>query len=139
MNRRDARVLVIDSEPASRLATHHALRALDCRLVEEASTAAEALEVVRASTFALVLTEWTLPDATAVSLLRALRAEPRMRLLPVVVCARITRQLVSELADVGLSGFLPRPFSLDALDTTLSIFVGRRGPTSAAARADCAN
>lgn len=126
MNRRDARLLIVDPNAASRLATHHALRALGCRIIEEASSAAQALALLRAEHFDLVITEWALADQSGRELLRSLRDEPRWRTLPVVAAVRVTSELVSEAADAGVNGFLPRPFGLEALDATLTLFVGRR-------------
>lgn len=134
MHRRDARVLLVDSSAVSRLATHHALRALGCRIIEEASTGAEALALLRAEHFDLVITEWTLADQPARRLLRAVRDEPRWRTLPVVASVRVTAELVSDAADTGLNGFLPRPFGLEALDATLTLFVGRRSVAGPASR-----
>lgn len=126
MNRRDARLLIVDSNAASRLATHHALRALGCRIIEEASSAVEALALLRAEHVDLVITDWALAGQSARDFLRTLRGEPRWRTLPVVAAVRVTSELVSEAADAGINGFLPRPFGLEALDATLTLFVGRR-------------
>lgn len=134
MDRARARLLVVDPDVTSRLATHHALRALGCRIIEEASSAAEALALLHDEPFDLVITDWALPDRRGVEFLRVLRGDPRLRALPVVVAVPITRELVSEVADAGINGFLPRPFGLDTLDSSLTLFVGRRGVTGRPSR-----
>ena len=125
-NRRDARLLLLDPDPRSRLALHHALRRLGCRVIEEASTGAYALRLLAEEPFDLLITAWGLPDQPALDFLRAVRCELALRALPVVVAARVTPELVAEAAAAGVSGFLPRPFGASTLDTTLGLFLGRR-------------
>lgn len=125
-NRRDARILLLDPDARARLALHHALRRLGCRIIEEASTGGYALRLLTEESFDLLITAWALPDQPGLDFLRAVRCELALRELPVVVAARVTPELVAQAAAAGVNGFLPRPFGMSALDSTLGLVIGRR-------------
>ncbi len=130
MKRRDARVLVVDANPAERIATHHALRALGCRLIDEADSGAVALDALLAEHFDLVISAWHLPDMGGRELLWLIRHAPRLADVPVMISTRVTPALVLEAAEAGVNCFLPRPFGSQTLEETLRIFVGRRARPS---------
>jgi two-component system chemotaxis response regulator CheY len=133
MQRRDARLLVIDDEPLSRVATHHALRALGCRVIDEAEEAATALHLLANGRYDLVISNWALPTMSGGELLRLIRGTPALAGLPVVVATPVTPKIVAEAAEAGVSAFLPRPFGAATLEEILRIFVGRHVPREAKA------
>lgn len=125
MKRRDARLLVVDDEPLSRVATHHALRALGCRVIDEASHGARALQLLSAEHYDLVIANWKLPSMSGRELLHFIRTTPQLAGVPVVVATTVTAQVVAEAAEAGVSAFLPRPFGSQTLEEVLRIFIGR--------------
>lgn len=133
MIRRDARLLVVDDEPLSRVATHHALRALGCRVIDEASEGAIALQLLASERYDLVISNWRMASMSGRELLKLIRGTPRLSAMPVVVATPVTPKIVAEAADAGVSAFLPRPFGFTTLEEILRIFIGRPAPAVAAA------
>lgn len=127
MNRCDARVLVVDDAPLSRLATNHALQQLGFRLVEEAAAGADALELLEARPFDLVISNWQLPDMSGRELLHVIRHTPDLAGTPVVIATPVTADVVAEAAEAGVSAFLPRPIALQTLEDVLRLFIGGPG------------
>lgn len=125
MRRRDARLLVIDDEPLSRVATHHALRALGCRVIDEASEGATALRLLANGRYDLVISNWRMATMSGSELLRLIRGTPAISDTPVVVATPVTPKIVAEAAEAGVSAFLPRPFGMSTLEELLRIFIGR--------------
>lgn len=125
MRRRDARFLVVDDEPLSRVATHHALRALGCRVIDEASEGATALRLLANGRYDLVISNWRMATMSGSELLRLIRGTPALSGTPVVVATQVTPKIVAEAAEAGVSAFLPRPFGFGTLEEILRIFIGR--------------
>ena len=49
---------MVDDVPLSRVATHHALRALGCRMIDEASQGPRAMELLEEQPYDLVISNW---------------------------------------------------------------------------------
>ena len=126
MQRRDARLLVVDESPVSRVATHHALRALGCRVIDEADRCSRALQLLWEEHYDLVITNWKMRDPGGRELVELIRRTPRLAGTPVVIATPVTAEVVAEASEAGVSAFLPRPFGVQSLDEVLRIFVGRR-------------
>ncbi len=125
MKRRDARFLVVDDVPLSRVATHHALRALGCRVIDEAARCPRALELLSEQRYDLVITNWNMADMSGRELLQLIRNTPRAARTPVVIATPVTAEVVAEAAEAGVSAFLPRPFGFHTLEEVLRIFIGK--------------
>jgi two-component system chemotaxis response regulator CheY len=129
MKRRDARLLVVDDERVSSVATHHALRALGCRVIDEATDGATAMQLLGTTPFDLVISNWKMRGMGGDELLWLIRHTPRLAPLPVVIATEVTPEIVAEAAEAGVSAFLPRPFGCQTLEEVLRIFIGRSSPT----------
>lgn len=129
MKRRDARLLVVDDVPLSRVATHHALRALGCRMIDEAEQGPRALQLLAEQHYDLVITNWKMADMDGAELLHLIRHSPRTAGTPVVIATSVTAEVVAEASHAGVSAFLPRPFGVQTLEEVLRIFIGKPAPT----------
>lgn len=126
MDRGDSRLLVVDDEPLSGVATHHALRALGCRVIDEARTGSRALQLLGEQPYDLVISNWRMRIMSGSELLTLIRRPPRLALVPVVIATFVTPEIVAEAAEAGVSAFLPRPFASESLDELLRIYIGPR-------------
>ena len=135
MERRDARLLVVDDERSSRVATQHALRSLGCRLIDEAQHGARALQLMSEQHYDLVISNWDMPAMSGAELLRFIRHTPRLATVPVMIATLVTPAVVAEAACAGVSAFLPRPFERQHLEEALRIFIGGHGLELAAVHA----
>ena len=128
MKRRDARLLVVDDDSLSRVATHHALRALGCRVIDEAAQGAVALQLLAEQHYDLVISNWKMRSMSGRELLALVRHTPRFASVPVVIATTVTAEIVADAAEAGVSAFLPRPFGFQTLEEVLRIFIGRPSP-----------
>lgn len=125
MKRRDARLLVVDDVLLSRVATHHALRALGCRVIDEAEQYPRAIELLSEQHYDLVITNWKMAGLGGRELLQLIRNTPRTAGTPVVIATPVTAEVVAEASEAGVSAFLPRPFGFQTLEEVLRIFIGK--------------
>ena len=108
------RILLVEDEPALRELMKVALGAgYD---FVEAGDLAEALELVRSHVPTVVLLDVMLPGGSGLDVLRAVRAEPELAAVRVIVVSAWQsgddRRLAQEL---GADGFLGKPFELEEL------------------------
>ena len=112
------RILLVEDEPALRELMKVALGAgYD---FVEASDLGEALDLVRSHVPTVVLLDVMLPGGSGLDVLRAVRAEPELAAVRVIVVSAWQsgddRRLAQEL---GADGFLGKPFALDELSSAV--------------------
>jgi signal transduction histidine kinase len=105
-----ARILLADDNADLR---HYLSRLLEERYtVEAVPNGAAALAAARARTPDLVLADVMMPELDGVELLRALRADPRTKLIPVILLsARAGEEATVEGLSFGADDYLVKPFS----------------------------
>ena len=126
------RVLVVDDQPLNRLVATRLLESLG-HAAEAASGAAEALDVFARQRFDLVLMDVQMPDVDgfeATRRLRTLEVEGAREVPVIALTAHAGDDFRGRSAVAGMSGYLTKPVSRDAL---LEILDLAAAPTSATA------
>ncbi len=78
----------------------------------EADDGNSALAVLRSSRIDFVVTDWNMPGMTGIDLLRAIRADPTLKSLPVLmVTAENSREQIIAAAQAGVNGYIVKPFT----------------------------
>ena len=109
------RILVVDDDDQLRSYLRRLLGRTDYQ-VEEAATADEAIERVRANPPDLVVLDLQLPDRSGLEVLEFIRSEPTTRLLPVVMLTGAASPAEKIRAQSeGVTDFLSKPFSPEEL------------------------
>jgi two-component system sensor histidine kinase/response regulator len=111
-----AAVLVVDDSRTMRLGLIRALNALGFRNITEATNGRQALELVITKPFDLVLLDMEMPEMNGMEVLVALKANPDLSGLPVIVISG-AEQLESAVKCIesGAEDFLPKPFNATLL------------------------
>ena len=80
--------------------------------MQEADDGNSALAVLRSSHVDFVVTDWNMPGMTGIDLLRAIRADPALKSLPVLmVTAENSREQIFSAAQAGVNGYIVKPFT----------------------------
>ncbi|OGT17511.1 MAG: histidine kinase, partial [Gallionellales bacterium RIFOXYD12_FULL_53_10] len=96
------------------------LKELGFTNTQEAEDGVEALKKLRADTYDFVVSDWNMPNMTGIELLREIRADAKLRHLPVLmVTAEAKRENIIEAAQAGASGYVVKPFTAATLDEKL--------------------
>jgi len=120
MGIQDTRFLVVDDFSTMRRIVRNLLKELGFMNVQEAGDGAEALAKLRAETFDFVVSDWNMPNMTGIELLQAIRADARLKHLPVLmVTAEAKRENIIMAAQAGASGYVVKPFTAAKLDEKL--------------------
>src|SRR4051794_15310171 len=123
-SKRRPRVLVVeDEQPLRELVVVTLGDAFDC---EEAADGDTALERLRARVPELVLLDAMLPGRTGLDVLRAMRADPKLKAVPVVVLSAWQQpQDVDAALAAGADRFLGKPFRVEELSSLAHSLIER--------------
>lgn len=124
-------VLVADDEEGVRTMVALALKAqgFDSVLCADGDAALAAIEdaASRGGGFDAALFDIRMPNLDGLTLVRQLRSRPEAQGLPVVVMSAYNDSLQQrEVIEAGADGFLPKPFTIAELRSTLDAAIGAR-------------
>ncbi len=104
------KLLSVDDSRTIRLIIGKAFRAYDCTIAE-AANGAEALAAAAADRPDLIILDLTMPVMDGYEALKRLRADPRLKDIPVVMLtAEAGRENVLRIAQLGVQGYVIKPF-----------------------------
>jgi two-component system chemotaxis response regulator CheY len=116
----DTRFLVVDDFSTMRRIVRNLLKELGFLNVQEAEDGVDALTKLRAGEFDFVVSDWNMPNMTGIELLRNIRADAKLKHLPVLmVTAEAKKENIIEAAQAGASGYVVKPFTAATLDEKL--------------------
>lgn len=116
----DTRFLVVDDFSTMRRIVRNLLKELGFVNVQEAEDGVEALAKLRAETFDFVVSDWNMPNMTGIELLQAIRADAKLKHLPVLmVTAEAKKENIIMAAQAGANGYVVKPFTAAVLDEKL--------------------
>jgi two-component system, chemotaxis family, chemotaxis protein CheY len=121
------RVLIVDDSPAMRSFIRRVIQisGFDCDLCLEAANGEEALHVLEAEWVDLILTDINMPTMNGEQFVRHLEADESLRSIPVlVVSTDSTGHRIRQMLALGAKGYLPKPFTPEALREELERLLG---------------
>ena len=109
-------ILVVDDFATMRRIIKNLLGELGFRNTSEADDGKTALPMLRTGKFDFLVTDWNMPGMTGIDLLRAVRSEPNLVSLPVLmVTAEAKRDQILAAAQAGVNGYIVKPFTAATL------------------------
>ncbi|MFN2329055.1 MAG: chemotaxis response regulator CheY [Chromatocurvus sp.] len=113
---KDMQILVVDDFSTMRRIVKNQLRELGFSNIREADDGSSALDVLKATHIEFVVTDWNMPGMAGIDLLKTIRADEKMKHLPVLmVTAEAKREQIIEAAQAGVNGYVVKPFTAAAL------------------------
>ena len=109
---KNLKILVVDDFSTMRRIVRNLLNELGFQDITEADDGSTALPLLKAGSFDFVVTDWNMPGMPGIELLKAIRADDKLRHLPVLmVTAEAQREQIIEAAKAGVSGYIIKPFT----------------------------
>jgi two-component system chemotaxis response regulator CheY len=97
--------LVVDDFSTMRRIVKGLLHDLGYQNVQEADDGSTALPMLKSGNFDVLITDWNMPILPGLALLKAVRADPKLVKLPVLmVTAEAKREQIVEAAQAGVNG-----------------------------------
>lgn len=112
--------LVVDDFSTMRRIVRNLLKELGYTNVDEAEDGAVALQKLQGGGFDFVVTDWNMPNMDGLMLLQAVRADPNLKALPVLmITAEAKKENIIAAAQAGASGYIVKPFTAGTLNEKL--------------------
>ncbi|MBD3815279.1 MULTISPECIES: chemotaxis response regulator CheY [unclassified Halothiobacillus] len=106
------KILVVDDFSTMRRIIKNLLKDLGFSNIEEADDGTTALPMLKHGHFDFLVTDWNMPGMTGIDLLKAVRADPALSTLPVLmVTAEAKREQIIMAAQAGVNGYIVKPFN----------------------------
>ncbi len=113
---KNMKILVVDDFSTMRRIVKNLLRDLGFTNTFEADDGKTALPMLQSGGFDFLVTDWNMPGMTGIDLLKAVRSDPKLVNLPVLmVTAEAKREQIILAAQTGVNGYVIKPFTAATL------------------------
>ena len=117
----EMKFLIVDDFSTMRRMVKSVINELGYSNVTEADDGSTALPLLRDGNFDFLITDWNMPGMPGLDLLKAVRANPKLAKLPVLMLtAEAKRDQIVEAAQAGVNGYVIKPFTADVLKKKLT-------------------
>ncbi len=125
---KNIKILIVDDFSTMRRIVKNLLRDLGFNNTDEADDGLTALPKLKGGNFDLLVTDWNMPGMQGIDLLKAVRADPELAHLPVMmVTAEQKKEQIIEAAQAGVNGYIVKPFTAATLKEKLDKIFERMG------------
>ena len=122
---KDLKFLVVDDYSTMRRIVKNLLHDLGYANVAEADDGKTALPLLENGSFDFLITDWNMPGMPGLDLLKAVRANDKLKKLPVLMLtAEAKREQIVEAAQAGVSGYVIKPFTAVTLKEKIDKILG---------------
>jgi two-component system chemotaxis response regulator CheY len=95
--------------------------------VQEADDGQTALPILQAGGIEFLVTDWNMPGMPGLDLLKAVRSDPKLASLPVLMLtAEAKREQIIEAAQAGVNGYVIKPFTAVTLKEKIDKILEQR-------------
>jgi two-component system chemotaxis response regulator CheY len=113
---KNIKILIVDDFSTMRRIIKNLLRELGFNNTVEADDGQSALPKLIGGGIDFLITDWNMPGLNGLDLLRAVRADPSLKHIPVLmVTAEAKREQIVEAAQAGVNGYVIKPFTAATL------------------------
>ncbi|NRA62179.1 MAG: chemotaxis protein CheY [Psychrobium sp.] len=117
---KNMKILVVDDFSTMRRIIKNLLRDLGLTNTQEADDGQTALPMLKDGDFDFVVTDWNMPGMQGIDLLKHIRADEKLKHLPVLmVTAEAKREQIIAAAQAGVNGYIVKPFTAGTLKAKL--------------------
>lgn len=114
------KILVVDDFSTMRRIIKNLLKDLGFTNIQEADDGSTALPMLQQSNYDFVVTDWNMPGMQGIDLLHAIRADDKLKHLPVLmVTAEAKKEQIISAAQAGVNGYVVKPFTAATLKQKL--------------------
>lgn len=118
------RVLVVDDMLTMRKIVSKVLKELGFTDITEAADGALAWEAVTTASqpIGLIISDWNMPNATGLDLLKRVRADQRFKKTPfILVTAEAEQHQIMDAVKAGVDQYVVKPFDKEGLESKLKL------------------
>ena len=126
------KVLVVDDMSTMRRIIKNVLKQIGFSDLVEAENGQDALTKLKAGDIGFIVSDWNMPVMQGIDLLRAVRADAELKHLPfLMVTAEGQKDNIIEAVQAGVSNYVVKPFTAEALQAKLEKIFANVQPAKA--------
>ncbi len=115
------KILIVDDFATMRRIMKNILKQLGFTNVVEADDGTSALEELEKGNFDLIVSDWNMPKMSGLDLLKSVRGSEKYKNTPfLMVTAEAQKQNVIEAVQAGVSNYVVKPFTAEAISEKLT-------------------
>jgi two-component system chemotaxis response regulator CheY len=115
------KVLVVDDFATMRRIIKNALKQIGFADIMEADDGTTALAVLKDKAVDLIISDWNMPNMNGLDLLKKVRGDKETKAIPfIMVTAEAQKENVLQAVQAGVSNYIVKPFTAEAMKTKLS-------------------
>ena len=115
------KILVVDDMSTMRRIVKNILKQLGFSNMDEAENGQEALSKLRADSFGFVVSDWNMPVMPGIEMLRAIRADEKLKHIPVLmVTAEAQKENLIEAIQAGVNNYVVKPFTAETMQEKIN-------------------
>jgi two-component system chemotaxis response regulator CheY len=132
MNATDMKILIVDDFSTMRRIVRNLLKEIGYANADEAEDGQVALKMLRDGAFDFVVSDLNMPNMDGFELLRQIRADDKLKALPVLlVTAEARKEDIVTAAQIGASGYIVKPFTKATLEEKFGKILQKLAPQAA--------
>ena len=114
---KEMNILVVDDLATMRRIIKNLLTQLGFKNMDEAEDGAAALQKLKKGNFDFLITDWNMPNMTGLQLIEAVRADERLKPLPILmITAEAKKENVIAAIKAGANNYIVKPFPAEVLE-----------------------
>jgi two-component system chemotaxis response regulator CheY len=122
---KELRVLVADDQKSMRELARMCLKGIGVQDIEFVESAEQALDRLKEVQVDLIISDWNMDGMSGLDFLKNIRANPVLKRIPFVMATtERTADHVLAAKNAGVSHYIPKPYSQEALKKTIEHVVG---------------
>ncbi len=115
------KILVVDDMSTMRRIVKNILKQLGFNNLEEAENGQDALTKLKADNYGFVVSDWNMPVMMGIDMLRAIRADEKLKKIPVLmVTAEAQKENLMEAVQAGVSNYVVKPFTAETMQEKIN-------------------
>lgn len=119
------KVLIVDDFATMRRIMKNILKQIGFTNIIEADDGTTALEELKKNSVDLIISDWNMPKMTGLELLKTVRSMDGYKTLPfLMVTAEAQKQNVIDAVQAGVSNYVVKPFTAEAISEKLKKIFG---------------
>jgi two-component system chemotaxis response regulator CheY len=119
------RILIVDDSVTMRRIIRNNLKTMGFDAVVEAENGQAALAKIASERIGLVITDWSMPVMGGLELIKAIRSNPALAQLPVLMLTAVgQKEDIVQAIQAGINGYIVKPFEPETLRAKIQQILG---------------
>ncbi len=120
------KIITVDDSATMRRIIRNSLKAIGYDDVIEAENGQVGLARIQSESVDFVITDWSMPVMTGLEMVQAIRANPALQRLPILMVTAVgQKEEIVQAINAGVNGYIVKPFEAETLHAKMQQVLGK--------------